>query len=160
MDVKGLTISHVKSHLQVRNVRQQHGFCWCMVMFHFRCCLLILGFSLYTNQMYRSMRGDLGRQGTNRTLFTAKHMNNDRVLIFVVVPHDDRGSSRVYFCHVSMPCVGNYKPCFVHWMLILVSSLGTYLKLKNTSYELALIHKLGNLKLSCTFISLFFTITV
>ncbi|KAL9317065.1 hypothetical protein ACSQ67_013582 [Phaseolus vulgaris] len=60
MDVKGLTISHVKSHLQVRNVRTivvMHGY----VSLGY--CLLILGLSLCTNQMYRSMRGDLGRQG-------------------------------------------------------------------------------------------------
>jgi len=77
MDVKGLTISHVKSHLQVRNVRttwfsDQSKFWWCMVMFHFLCYLLILGFSLYTNQMYRSMRGELGRQGTEPFLLQSK----------------------------------------------------------------------------------------
>lgn len=76
MDVKGLTISHVKSHLQVYCLlsllrfsyfimcfflyivlNNKSSFCLCLVLF------IYLGFVFVRNQMYRSMRGDLSRQG-------------------------------------------------------------------------------------------------
>lgn len=73
MDVKGLTISHVKSHLQVAFFFYYYYFFFFLTS---SLCaykhkslqvsylvLVYLGFSLYPNQMYRSMRGELGRQG-------------------------------------------------------------------------------------------------
>lgn len=72
MDVRGLTISHVKSHLQVWVV---FFFLGCLVFFfmlfhttssisldEFKIILVILVQLILVNQMYRSMRTDPSRQ--------------------------------------------------------------------------------------------------
>lgn len=62
MDVKGLTISHVKSHLQVLFILI---FIFIIIYYYY-----LLVFLLCSNQMYRSMRGELGRQGSKQYFFT------------------------------------------------------------------------------------------
>ena len=79
MDVKGLTISHVKSHLQVGVnlaaykiiyinfifLGQSKPLCSQLTRLLFGVPYLV--FSLFQNQMYRSMKGDRScRQGTKR----------------------------------------------------------------------------------------------
>ncbi|KAA3466291.1 myb family transcription factor APL [Gossypium australe] len=63
MDVKGLTISHVKSHLQVHLSFFPSGFQIPSFFFLPLRSFLFTWVSLHSNQMYRSMRSDLSRQG-------------------------------------------------------------------------------------------------
>ena len=62
MNTRGLTISHVKSHLQVCSLLQLpvHDWLW---LHSFLFLLLLLYATHWFNQMYRSTRNNMGRQG-------------------------------------------------------------------------------------------------